>query len=70
MSPAATGSAPLRLQTAGDPGFVKIWSALGNPGIVLPHNKTSNVLPVGAIVSAAHGKDHELLLQMQYIESV
>ena len=70
LSPAATGQAPLGLHATGDPIFGRIWSALGNPGIVLPYGTGSGALPIGVLLSAAHGNDQELLLHTQYIESL
>lgn len=70
LSPAATGQAPSGLQATGDPIFGRIWSALGNPGIVLPYPFSASPLPVGVLFSALHHQDHFLLQATQHIEAL
>ena len=70
LSPAATGPAPLGLAATGDPIFGRIWSALGNPGIVLPYTKSASGLPIGVLLSGPHSADQSLLMAGQYIEAL
>lgn len=68
LAPAARGEAPEGLQSTGDPLFSRVWSALGNPGIVIPWSRGPKGLPVGVLFSAAHFSDSQLLHLVDWIE--
>jgi Asp-tRNA(Asn)/Glu-tRNA(Gln) amidotransferase A subunit family amidase len=68
LAPAARGEAPEGLQSTGDPLFGRIWSALGNPGIVIPWSRGPKGLPVGVLFSAMHFNDNRLLYLTDWIE--
>jgi Asp-tRNA(Asn)/Glu-tRNA(Gln) amidotransferase A subunit family amidase len=59
LSPAATGPAPLGLESTGDPRMNAPWTALGVPAISVP--MPVNGPPVGLQMTAAAGHDAELL---------
>lgn len=68
LAPAAPGEAPEGLLSTGDPLFSRIWSALGNPGIVLPWSRGPKSLPVGVLFTAARFNDLLLLEAVDWIE--
>jgi Asp-tRNA(Asn)/Glu-tRNA(Gln) amidotransferase A subunit family amidase len=59
LSPAATGPAPLGLESTGDPRMNSPWTALGVPAILVPMPVDGP--PVGLQMNAAAGHDTELL---------
>ena len=59
LSPAATGPAPLGLESTGDPRMNAPWTALGVPAISVPMPVEGP--PVGLQMTAATGQDAELL---------
>jgi Asp-tRNA(Asn)/Glu-tRNA(Gln) amidotransferase A subunit family amidase len=59
LSPAATGPAPLGLESTGDPRMNAPWTALGVPAISVP--MPVNSPPIGLQMTAAAGHDAELL---------
>jgi Asp-tRNA(Asn)/Glu-tRNA(Gln) amidotransferase A subunit family amidase len=59
LSPAATGPAPLGLQSTGDPRMNAPWTALGVPAISVP--MPVDGAPIGLQMTAAAGHDAELL---------
>lgn len=59
LSPAATGPAPLGLESTGDPRMNATWTALGVPAISVPMPVDGP--PVGLQMTAAAGHDAELL---------
>lgn len=68
IAPAARGEAPEGLQSTGDPLFGRIWSALGNPGIVIPWSRGPKGLPVGVLFAGMHFDDARLLYLADWIE--
>ena len=58
LSPAATGPAPAGFESTGDPAMNAPWTALGSPAITVPRRVSP---PLGLQISAAPGKDAELL---------
>src|SRR5262249_46639001 len=56
LVPAATGPAPLGLESTGDPGMNAPWTALGTPAISIPM-PAPNGLPLGLQLTADHGQD-------------
>jgi Asp-tRNA(Asn)/Glu-tRNA(Gln) amidotransferase A subunit family amidase len=59
LSPAATGPAPVGLESTGDPRMNATWTALGVPAISIPMPVDGP--PVGLQMNAAAGRDAELL---------
>ena len=68
LAPAARGEAPESLSSTGDPLFSRIWSALGNPGIVIPWSRGPKGLPVGVLFTAARFNDLLLLEAVDWVE--
>lgn len=61
LAPAARGEAPVGLAATGDPVFSRIWTALGNPGVVIPWSKGPSNMPVGVLLTGLHFNDGGLL---------
>ncbi len=61
LTPAATGTAPIGLQSTGDPSFCTLWSLCGMPAISLPLMQGEDGLPLGVQLVAARGDDARLL---------
>ena len=61
ITPAATGEAPLGLETTGDATFNRPWTTMGTPCVTLPHHTGPNGLPVGVQLNGDFAKDDELL---------
>ena len=59
LTPAATGPAPLGLESTGDPSMNSPWTALGVPAISVPMPVDGP--PLGLQMTAASGRDAELL---------
>lgn len=60
LVPAATGPAPLGLQSTGDARMNSPWTALGTPAISIPM-PVGDALPLGLQLTAAAGEDARLL---------
>jgi Asp-tRNA(Asn)/Glu-tRNA(Gln) amidotransferase A subunit family amidase len=60
LVPAATGPAPLGLQSTGDARMNSPWTALGTPAISIPM-PVGDALPLGLQLTAAPGEDARLL---------
>jgi Asp-tRNA(Asn)/Glu-tRNA(Gln) amidotransferase A subunit family amidase len=60
LVPAATGPAPLGLQSTGDARMNSPWTALGTPAISIPM-PVGNALPLGLQLTAAPGEEARLL---------
>jgi len=61
LTPATTGTAPLGLETTGDPAFCALWSLAGTPAISLPLLFGANGLPIGVQLIGPIGGDAGLL---------
>lgn len=68
LAPAARGEAPAGLGATGDPIFSRMWTALGNPGVVLPWGKGPNNLPVGVLLAGRYQADYALLEVARWAE--
>ncbi|WVN42313.1 amidase [beta proteobacterium MWH-UniP1] len=68
LAPAARGEAPEGLAATGDPIFSRMWTALGNPGVVLPWGKGPNGLPVGVLLAGRYQADYALLEVARWAE--
>ncbi|PHR19073.1 MAG: amidase [Hoeflea sp.] len=61
LTPSAPGSAPLGLQTTGDPRFNKLWTLMGTPAINIPGFTNDAGMPLGVQAVARFGRDKTLL---------
>jgi Asp-tRNA(Asn)/Glu-tRNA(Gln) amidotransferase A subunit family amidase len=69
LVPAATGPAPLGLESTGDPRVNSPWTALGTPAISIPIPISSG-LPLGLQLTADHGQDARLLQTAIRVEAL
>lgn len=60
-SPAATGPAPLGLESTGDPAMNLPWTQAGLPTVALPSLSFTSGLPLGLQLAARWYRDEELL---------
>jgi Asp-tRNA(Asn)/Glu-tRNA(Gln) amidotransferase A subunit family amidase len=68
LTPAATGPAPLGLQSTGDPRLNAPWTALGTPAISVPLPVAG--LPLGLQLTADRGCDAALLRGAMLVEEI
>lgn len=61
VTPAATGEAPIGLESTGSPVFCTPWSLCGVPSISLPILQGAHGMPVGVQLVSAKGDDARLL---------
>ena len=61
ITPAATGEAPLGLESTGSPVFCTPWTLCGMPAISLPLLQGTHGMPVGVQLVGAKGDDARLL---------
>ena len=69
LVPAATGPAPLGLESTGDSSMNSPWTTLGVPAITIPM-PVGDTLPLGLQLTAAHGDEARLLRTAARIESL
>jgi Asp-tRNA(Asn)/Glu-tRNA(Gln) amidotransferase A subunit family amidase len=63
----ATGTAPVGLESTGDPMFCSLWTMCGMPAVTLPLMQGANGLPLGVqLVGARHG-DARLLRTARWL---
>lgn len=67
LTPAATGEAPVGLESTGDPVFCTLWTFCGMPAISLPILQGSNGMPIGAQLVAPKGDDARLLRTARWL---
>jgi Asp-tRNA(Asn)/Glu-tRNA(Gln) amidotransferase A subunit family amidase len=67
MTPAATGEAPVGLQSTGSPIFCTPWSLCGVPAISLPLLEGSHGMPIGVQLVASKGDDGRLLRTARWL---
>ena len=71
LTPAAHGTAPLGLESTGEPTFNSMWTLLGLPAISLPLLQGANGLPLGVQLVGASNGDARLLRTARWLaESV
>lgn len=68
ITPAATGEAPVGLDSTGDPVFCTLWTLTGLPAISLPLLEGTAGLPMGVQVVGARFDDARLLRSARYLE--
>jgi Asp-tRNA(Asn)/Glu-tRNA(Gln) amidotransferase A subunit family amidase len=67
LTTAATGTAPLGLESTGDPMFCAIWTMCGLPAVTVPLMRGANGLPLGVqLVGPRHG-DARLLRTARWL---
>ncbi|MBI4263851.1 MAG: hypothetical protein HY657_05730 [Acidobacteria bacterium] len=69
LTPAATGQAPLGLESTGDPRLNAPWTAVGVPAISIPM-PVSGGLPLWLQLTADHGEDANLLRTAVRLEGI
>jgi len=69
LVPAATGPAPLGLESTGDSSMNASWTTLGVPAITIPM-PVSRGLPLGLQLTAAHGEEARLLRTAVRVETL
>ena len=67
ITPAATGEAPVGLESTGNPVFCTPWTLAGLPSISLPLLGGANDMPVGVQLVAAKGDDARLLRTARWL---
>ena len=70
LAPAATGEAPLGLNSTGSAAFCVIWTTLHVPAVTLPLFTGPNGLPVGAQLVAKRGDDRRLFEAARWVMNV
>ena len=67
LTPAAAGTAPVGLDSTGDPAFCTLWTLCGIPAISVPLMQGENGLPLGVqLVGPRHG-DARLLRTARWL---
>jgi len=67
LAPAATGEAPLGLESTGSPVFSTLWTYCGAPAVTLPILRGAAGLPMGAQLISGRGDDGRLLRTARWL---
>ena len=67
LTPAATGEAPVGLESTGSPIFCTIWTLCGMPAITLPILQGSHGMPMGVQLVGRRGDDARLLRTARWL---
>lgn len=67
LTPAATGEAPVGLESTGSPIFCTLWTLCGMPAITLPILRGSHGLPMGVQLVGSRGDDARLLRTARWL---
>ncbi|HKZ08175.1 MAG TPA: amidase [Methylomirabilota bacterium] len=67
LTPATFGTAPLGLESTGDPAFCSTWTLLGVPTLSLPLMTGANGLPLGVQLVGARDADARLLRTARWL---
>jgi Asp-tRNA(Asn)/Glu-tRNA(Gln) amidotransferase A subunit family amidase len=67
LTPAAHGTAPVGLDSTGEPTFNSMWTLLGLPAISLPLLQGANGLPLGVQLVGARDADARLLRTARWL---
>jgi Asp-tRNA(Asn)/Glu-tRNA(Gln) amidotransferase A subunit family amidase len=70
ITPAATGEAPVGLESTGSPIFCTIWTLCGMPAITLPVLQGAHGMPMGVQLVGAKGDDARLLRTARRLENL
>lgn len=68
ISPAATGAAPIGLESTGSPIMNLPWTHAGLPSLALPAGRGTSGMPIGLQLAAGFGEDEMLLAWAAAIE--
>ena len=63
----ATGTAPVGLESTGDPMFCSLWTMCGMPAVTLPLMRGANGLPLGVQLVGARHADARLLRTARWL---
>jgi Asp-tRNA(Asn)/Glu-tRNA(Gln) amidotransferase A subunit family amidase len=63
----ASGTAPLGLESTGDPMFCSLWTMCGMPAVSLPLMQGANGLPLGVQLVGARHRDGQLLRTARWL---
>ena len=67
LTPAATGEAPVGLESTGNPIFCTLWTLCGMPAITLPILQGSHGMPMGVQLVGRRGDDARLLRTARWL---
>jgi len=67
LTPAALGTAPIGLESTGDPLMCTLWTYLGMPALSLPLLHGENKLPLGVQLVGRRGDDARLLRTARWL---
>jgi Asp-tRNA(Asn)/Glu-tRNA(Gln) amidotransferase A subunit family amidase len=67
LTPPATGTAPVGLESTGDPMFCSVWTLCGMPAVTVPLMQGANGLPLGAQLVGARYGDARLLRTARWL---
>ncbi len=67
ITPAATGEAPLGIESTGSPVFNALWTFLGVPAVNLPLMVGPNGMPLGVQLVGRRGQDGRLLRTARWL---
>ena len=67
ITPATFGTAPVGLESTGDPAFCSTWTLLGVPTLSLPLMTGANGLPLGVQLVGARDADARLLRTARWL---
>ena len=67
LTPAATGEAPVGLESTGSPIFCTIWTLCGMPAISLPLLQGAHGMPMGVQLVGSKGDDARLLRTARWL---
>ena len=70
LTPAATGEAPIGLESTGSPIFCTIWTLCGTPAISLPILQGPHGMPMGVQIVGPRGDDARLLRTARWLSSL
>ncbi len=70
LTPAATGVAPIGLESTGRPIFCTIWTLCGTPAISLPLLQGASGMPMGVQLVGPKGNDAQLLRTARWLLSL
>ena len=71
LTPAASGEAPVGLESTGDAAFCTIWTLCGTPALSLPVLQGLNDMPIGAQLVSHKGDDARLFRTARWlVESI
>ena len=67
LTPAATGEAPIGLESTGNPAFCSLWTLCGVPAVSVPILQSASGLPIGAQLVSTRGGDARLLRTARWL---